>query len=100
MPFSGGSRDFPKGGVPPLRLVFKGGVPPLRLVFKGGVPLLFWVFKGGSTLKMRYFYPVLSKFSDERGFPTPGTPALDPPMPLNLNVIMQCQSKFKIIFAG
>jgi hypothetical protein len=37
-------------------------------------PLLFWVFKGGSTLKMRYFYPILTKFSDEREGPTPGTP--------------------------
>jgi hypothetical protein len=49
----------------------RGGVPPLRLVFK----LLFWVFKGGFHSQNALFLPILTKFSDEReGVPTPGTP--------------------------
>jgi hypothetical protein len=47
-----------------------------------GVPLIFLVFKGGSFLKMRYFYPILTKFSYEKGVSNPRNPPplLDPPM--------------------
>jgi hypothetical protein len=40
--------------------------PPISLVFKGGGgQLLFLVFKDGFHSQIRYFYPILAKFSDE-----------------------------------
>jgi hypothetical protein len=55
------------------------GVPPLRLVFKRGFQNTIFVFlKRGSTLQISYFYPILTKFSDERGVPAPGAPPLTP----------------------
>jgi hypothetical protein len=57
---SGGSRDFST-----IKVGFQRG---------GGFHHYFWFSKGGSTLKMRHFYPILTKFSDERGGSDPRTP--------------------------
>jgi hypothetical protein len=37
--FNGGIRDFSKGGVPPLRFVFKGGGSTIIFGFQRGAPL-------------------------------------------------------------
>jgi hypothetical protein len=49
---------------------------------RGGVALLLWVFEGWFHSKIHYFYPILSKFSDERGVggSDPRNPPSDPPM--------------------
>ena len=46
-----------------------GGVPPLKLVFNEG-----------STLKMRYFYRVMTTFSNERVGSDPGKWGGPPPL--------------------
>jgi hypothetical protein len=66
--------------------IFQRGVSTIKV---GGVPLLFLVFKGGSTLKLRYFYPMLTKFSDEKGEGSdPRNPPLDPPMLCKAHALM------------
>jgi hypothetical protein len=60
--------------------IFERGVPPWRWVYKGGgFHYYFWFSKGGSTLKMRYFKPILAKFSEERGGGEGSDPRNHPP---------------------
>jgi hypothetical protein len=55
--------------------IFQRGGSTLKVGFqKGGFHSYLGFSKGGYTLEMRYFNPIFTKFSDERGGSDPRNP--------------------------